>query len=47
MTDLNNGILGIDISKVTFDVGLLAAGKIRKTHMFENAPEGFKALSSF
>lgn len=47
MTDLNNGILGIDISKAKFDVALMVAGKIKKTHVFENAPDGFKALSNW
>lgn len=47
MTDLNHGILGIDISKAKFDVALLVAGKVKKTHIFENAPDGFKALSSW
>lgn len=47
MTDLNHGILGIDISKVKFDVALLVAGKVKKTHVFENAPDGFKALSNW
>ena len=47
MTDLNQGILGIDISKAKFDVALMVAGKVKKTHVFENAPDGFKALSSW
>lgn len=47
MTDLIHGILGIDISKVKFDVALLVAGKIKKTHVFENAPDGFQALSNW
>lgn len=47
MTDLNQGILGIDISKVKFDVALLVAGKVKKTHIFDNAPDGFKALSNW
>ena len=47
MTDLNHGILGIDISKAKFDVALLVAGKVKKTHIFENAPDGFKALSNW
>ena len=47
MTDLNNGILGIDISKAKFDVALMVSGKIKKTHVFENVPEGFKMLSSW
>ena len=47
MTDSNKGILGIDISKAKFDVALLVAGKIKKTHIFENAPDGFKALSNW
>jgi hypothetical protein len=44
MTDTNHGILGIDISKAKFDVALMVAGKVKKTHVFENAPEGFKVL---
>jgi len=47
MTDSNQGILGIDISKAKFDVALLVAGKVKKTHVFENAPDGFKALSNW
>ena len=47
MADLNHGILGIDISKLKFDVALMVAGKIKKTHIFENAPSGFKALSNW
>jgi transposase len=47
MTDLNHGILGIDISKAKFDVALLVAGKVKRTHIFENAPDGFKALSNW
>ena len=47
MTDLNNGILGIDISKLKFDVALMVAGKVKKTHIFENAADGFKALSNW
>ena len=47
MTDLNHGILGIDISKLKFDVALMVAGKVKKTHIFENAPSGFKALSNW
>jgi transposase len=47
MTDLNHGILGIDISKLKFDVALLIAGKVKKTHIFENAPDGFAALSNW
>lgn len=47
MADLNHGILGIDISKAKFDVALMVAGKVKKTHIFENAPDGFKALSSW
>ncbi len=47
MTDLHNGILGIDISKAKFDVALMVAGKIKKTHVFENTPDGFKALSNW
>ena len=47
MTDINNGILGIDISKLKFDVALMVAGKVKKTHIFENAPDGFKALSNW
>lgn len=38
MTDLNRGILGIDISKAKFDVALMVAGKVKKTHVFENTP---------
>ena len=47
MADLIHGILGIDISKAKFDVALLVAGKVKKTHVFENAPDGFKALSNW
>ncbi len=47
MTDLSNGILGIDISKAKFDVALLVAGKVKKTHIFDNTPDGFKMLSSW
>ena len=47
MTDLNNEVLGIDISKAKFDVALMTTGKVKKTHVFENAPDGFKALSSW
>jgi transposase len=47
MTDSNHGILGIDISKAKFDVALMVAGKVKKTHVFENAPEGFQALSTW
>ena len=47
MTDLNHGILGIDISKAKFDAALLVAGKVKKAHVFENAPDGFKALTDW
>jgi transposase len=47
MTDLNHGILGIDISKLKFDVALMVAGKIKKTHIFENTTVGFSTLSSW
>lgn len=47
MTDLNHGILGIDISKLKFDVALMIAGKVKKTHIFENAPDGFTALGNW
>jgi transposase len=47
MTDLNHGILGIDISKAKFDVALMVAGKVKKTHIFENAADGFTALSNW
>lgn len=47
MKDLIHGILGIDISKAKFDVALLVAGKVKKTHVFENAPDGFRALSDW
>lgn len=47
MTDLIHGILGIDISKAKFDVALLVAGKVKKTRIFENAPDGFQALSDW
>lgn len=47
MTDLIHGILGIDISKAKFDVALLVAGKVKKTRVFENAPDSFKALSDW
>lgn len=47
MTDLNHGILGIDISKLKFDVALMVAAKIKKTHIFENTLNGFKSLSNW
>lgn len=47
MTDLNQGILGIDISKLKFDVALMVAAKIKKTHIFENTLDGFKNLSNW
>jgi transposase len=47
MTDLNNGILGIDISKAKFDVALMVAGKVKKSHIFENAQDGFQMLSNW
>ena len=47
MTDLINGILGIDISKLKFDVALMVSGKIKKTHIFANTAEGFKMLSNW
>jgi len=47
MTSLANSILGIDISKVKFDVALMLTGKIRKMHVFDNTPEGFKSLSNW
>ena len=47
MTNLNQSILGIDISKAKFDVALMVAGKVKKTPIFENAPDGFKALSNW
>ena len=47
MTDLINGILGIDISKLKFDVALMVSGKIKKTHIFDNTAEGFKILSNW
>jgi transposase len=47
MTDLNHGILGIDISKAKFDVALMVATKIKKTHIFENTLDGFKSLSNW
>lgn len=47
MTDLNHGILGIDISKLKFDVALMVAAKIKKTHIFENTPDGFESLSNW
>jgi transposase len=47
MTDINHDILGIDISKAKFDVALMVAGKVKKTHVFENAPDGFQALSTW
>jgi len=33
MTDLNHGILGIDISKAKFDVALMVAGKVKKSQI--------------
>jgi transposase len=47
MTDANHGILGIDISKAKFDVALMVEGKIKKSHLFENAQDGFEALSGW
>ena len=47
MTDLNHGILGIDISKAKFDVALMVEGKIKKSHLFENAQDGFETLSGW
>ena len=47
MTDVINGILGIDISKAKFDVALLVAGKVKKTHVFDNTPDGFMILSNW
>ena len=47
MTDLINAILGIDISKAKFDVALMVAGKLKKTHIFDNTPDGFKLLSDW
>lgn len=40
---MNNIILGIDISKATFDVALLLDGKV-KTKKFNNTPKGFPEL---
>ena len=45
MTLMDTPILGIDISKVKFDVALLFSGKVKKTRVFDNNPAGFKALS--
>ena len=42
---MDTPILGIDISKVKFDVALLFSGKMKKTRVFDNNPAGFKALS--
>lgn len=47
MTDTNHGILGIDISKAKFDVALMVEGKIKKSHLFENAQDGFETLSGW
>ena len=47
MTDLINGILGIDISKAKFDVALMITGKVKKTHIFDNTAEGYKKLSAW
>src|ERR1035437_7201774 len=47
MTDLNHGILGIDISKAKFDLALMVKGKVKKSHLFENATDGFKTLSGW
>lgn len=44
MTDLINANLGVDISKSKFDVALMLAGKVKKTHIFENTPAGFEVL---
>jgi len=47
MTDINHDILGIDISKAKFDVALMVSGKVKRTHVFENTPDGFQALSNW
>ena len=47
MTDSNHVILGIDISKAKFDVALMVAGKVKKSHLFENAQDGFETLSGW
>ncbi|MCG8367443.1 MAG: IS110 family transposase, partial [Pseudanabaenales cyanobacterium] len=39
-----DGILGIDISKSTFDVALLIGEKRRKSKKFSNTLEGFEKL---
>ena len=39
-----DGILGIDISKITFDVALLTGEKRRKSKKFSNTLEGFEKL---
>lgn len=36
MTLMDTPILGIDISKVKFDVALLFSGKVKKTRVFDN-----------
>ncbi len=39
-----NNIIGIDISKKTFDVALLVNNKLSDSHIFSNNIEGFKKL---
>jgi len=43
---MEKNILGIDISKKTFDVSLLREGKF-KHRKFQNTPSGFKGLSAW
>jgi len=43
---MKSNILGIDISKKTFDVSLLREGKF-KHRKFQNSPSGFKDLSAW
>lgn len=44
MNAVTSTVLGIDISKATFDVALLQGDKRAKTAHFTNDPEGFKQL---
>ena len=42
-----DGILGIDISKATFDVAILIGEKRRKSKKFSNTLEGFEKLTEW
>jgi len=39
-----NNIIGIDISKNTFDVALLINNKLKDSNIFSNDNNGFKSL---